>query len=267
MEETAQLHPMLHMLLDIAKWFFISLAIFIPLSYALPDKKTQPLFRKDMKADTLYFFIGPFFYNPLMRFFIGFLFTLTLVQYMNLAGESNLAKLPLLVQAFLILLISDFFQYWLHRIFHRDPLWKYHAIHHSSKHVDWLSSARFHPVNIILYSTSVNAFVFCMGFRIEAFLLLIPFNAIFSPLVHANVPWTFGPFKYFLASPVFHRWHHTYPSEGGNKNFAPTFSFLDILFGTFYMPKDKRPEVFGIEGDPVPDTITGQLAYPFRKQT
>lgn len=266
MEESA-LSPHVQMLLDIAKWFFISLTIFVPLSYLLPDKKTQPLFRKDMKADALYFFIGPYLYNPLFRYLVAFGFLIPFVQHMGEFGNNTLARLPLLLQAFLILLISDFFQYWLHRLFHRNALWKYHAVHHSSKNVDWLSSARFHPVNIILYSTTVNALVFCMGFRVEAFVMLIPFNAIFSPLVHANVPWTYGPLKYLLASPVFHRWHHTYPNEGGNKNFAPTFSFLDVLFGTFYMPEGKQPEVFGIEGDPVPDTITGQLAYPFKKSS
>jgi sterol desaturase/sphingolipid hydroxylase (fatty acid hydroxylase superfamily) len=82
--------------------------------------------------------------------------------------------------------------------------------------------------------------------------------------VHANLGWTYGPFKYVLASPVFHRWHHTYPEEGGNKNFAPTFPFLDLMFGTFYMPKDKRPQVFGTPYDPITGNFVGQLIYPFR---
>lgn len=253
------------MMMSSVKWFVISLVIFVPLARLIPSRPLQPLWRKDMKTDVLYWFIGPLIYNPMFRFFISFLLTIPVIQHMYGYGTSHLATLPLLVQAALILLITDFFQYWLHRLFHRDPFWVYHAIHHSPTEVDWLTSARFHPINIILYSTSVNALVVTMGFSIEALLLLIPFNAIYSPLVHANVPWTYGPLKYVFASPVFHRWHHTYTSEGGNKNFAPTFSFLDVMFGTFYMPKGRQPEVFGIEGNPVPESFLGQLAYPFKK--
>ena len=36
-----------------------------------------------------------------------------------------------------------------------------------------------------------------------------PFTTATSAFVHANLNWTLGPFKYVLASPVFHRWHHT----------------------------------------------------------
>jgi sterol desaturase/sphingolipid hydroxylase (fatty acid hydroxylase superfamily) len=258
--------PYIDMFMQSAVWFVIVLIIFIPLSRLFPSKRTQPLFRKDMAADSAYWFLGPYLYNPIFQWFIAFYFSFHAVQNMYGYGISNLATLPLWLQALLILLIGDFFQYWLHRFFHRDPLWKYHAIHHSSTEVDWLSSARFHPINIIIYSTAINALIVTMGFSVEAFKILLPFNMIYSPLVHANVGWTYGPFKYVLASPVFHRWHHTYQHEGGNKNFAPTFSFLDVIFGTFYMPKGKIPEVFGIEGDPVPDDFLGQLAYPFKSK-
>jgi sterol desaturase/sphingolipid hydroxylase (fatty acid hydroxylase superfamily) len=106
------------------------------------------------------------------------------------------------------------------------------------------------------------------GFSPAAWAILAPFNLIYSPLVHANLDWTYGPFRYFLASPVFHRWHHTHPKEGGNKNFAPTFPFLDIIFGTYYDPKDARPEVFGTPYDPISDSnIFQQLVYPFIRKT
>src|SRR5262249_8355033 len=74
--------------------------------------------------------------------------------------------------------------------------------------------------------------------------------------------WTFGPLRYVLASPVFHRWHHTTQEEGLNRNFAPTFPFLDLAFGTFYMPPGKLPERFG-NGEPdYPEGFFGQLLRP-----
>jgi WD40 repeat protein len=64
---------------------------------------------------------------------------------------------------------------------------------------------------------------------------------------------------------VFHRWHHTQQEEGLDKNFASTFPFLDVIFGTFYMPAGKLPEQFG-NGDPdFPEGFWGQFLHPFRK--
>jgi hypothetical protein len=65
-----------------------------------------------------------------------------------------------------------------------------------------------------------------------------------------------------FASPVFHRWHHTGADEGGSKNFAATFSFLDHLFGTFYMPKDQKPMNLGLTDRDMPSNLLGQWLYP-----
>src|SRR5262249_47599499 len=106
-----------------------------------------------------------------------------------------------------------------------------------------------------------------LAFTPTAFLLLVPFNILFNLLVHANLNWTFGPLRYAIASPVFHRWHHTHLDEGGNKNFAPTFPVLDLVFGTFYMPKGRLPLNFGTPDDPVPRDFLGQLWFPFGRQS
>lgn len=253
--------PMLSMLQESLRWFLIAAALFMPLALAYPGKRAQPSFRRDMLTDSLYWFLGPFLYGRITFTFATFFVSLTAIQYIQV--HWRLWAMPVVLQAFLILLISDFIQYWLHRWFHKMPLWPFHAIHHSGTNVDWMTSARFHPVNIILYSTSVNALVATLGFSGEAFMILLPFNTIYSPLVHANLNWTYGPFKYLLASPVFHRWHHTYPEEGGNKNFAPTFPFLDVMFGTFYMPEGRQPEIFGAPHDAITGNFAQQLAYPF----
>ncbi|MFZ0017998.1 MAG: sterol desaturase family protein, partial [Acetobacteraceae bacterium] len=127
------------------------------------------------------------------------------------------------------------------------------------------TSPRIHPDNFILYSTLITLLISLVGFSPEAFFVLVPFNTLTGLLVHANLNWTFGPFRYVLASPVFHRWHHTYADQGGNKNFAPTFPFLDLAFGTFHMPKGETPCVFGIVDREVPSNLFGQLCYPFRR--
>jgi sterol desaturase/sphingolipid hydroxylase (fatty acid hydroxylase superfamily) len=180
------------------------------------------------------------------------------------AGRGALADLPLWSQILLILVISDVIQYWLHRAFHWGPLWPFHVIHHSSRVLDWITTYRVHPVNYVLYSTSVSTLVMLLGFSPVALAVLAPLNLVHASLVHANLDWDFGPFRYVLASPVFHRWHHVdEDAEAHDKNFAPTFPILDVIFGTFYMPEGKRPQGFGVEGAPA-EGYFAQLAYPFR---
>jgi sterol desaturase/sphingolipid hydroxylase (fatty acid hydroxylase superfamily) len=63
----------------------------------------------------------------------------------------------------------------------------------------------------------------------------------------------------------FHRWHHTSEAEGLDKNFAGLFPFIDVAFGTFYLPSDRRAEKFGLAGESVPEGFVAQLLYPFRR--
>jgi len=153
--------------------------------------------------------------------------------------------------------------YWTHRAFHRvRRLWPFHAVHHSSARLDWLAAARVHPVNEIVSRIAVALPLVFLGFDWKVFGAAAPALTLYAILLHADVPWTFGPLRYVVASPRFHRWHHTSADEGLDKNFAGLFPVWDLLFGTFYMPVHE-PTRFGV-GDRVPTTIFGQLAFPFR---
>lgn len=180
-------------------------------------------------------------------------------------GHGPLAQLPLWVQAILFLVASDLLLYWFHRMYHGGEFWKYHAIHHSSEEVEWISAARFHPVNLFLGTVAVDVVLLMAGISPNIMLWVGPFTTFHSAFVHANLNWTLGPFKYVIATPVFHRWHHTSLEQGGNTNFAGTFPLWDILFGTFRMPKGELPDNYGVDGEPLPKEIGGQLAYPFRQ--
>jgi sterol desaturase/sphingolipid hydroxylase (fatty acid hydroxylase superfamily) len=180
-------------------------------------------------------------------------------------GHGVLAQLPLAVQVILFLAGSDFMNYWIHRAFHGPAMWRYHAVHHSSEHLDWLSAARFHPVNIFLGSVATDVALLLAGISPNVLIFLGPFTVAHSAFVHANLRWTLGPFRYVLAGPVFHRWHHTAAAEGGEKNYASTFPILDVLFGTFYMPQHKLPAVYGVADRSFPPSFGGQMVYPFRR--
>lgn len=254
-------------------WFGVSMILFTLLARLSPNIAGQNPWRKTMLTDAVYWFAGPVLYGAVFQVLVivgvAVMFgnDPQIINNFLKGGNPLVADLPIWLQVLMVLLISDFLQYWVHRWFHESRMWRFHAIHHSSPQLDWLSASRFHPVNFILYSTITGAVTVLMGFAPAVFILLGPFNILYSGMVHANLNWTFGPLKYVLASPVFHRWHHTGVDEGGDRNFAPTFPFIDLMFGTFYMPQGKQPERFGVFDDPVPEHFLGQMAYPFKKKS
>jgi sterol desaturase/sphingolipid hydroxylase (fatty acid hydroxylase superfamily) len=228
--------------------------------------------RRELVTDIVYWFFVPLF-TRVMRIGLlvlgaGYIFNIhdpdqLIAFYDN--GHGPLSHLPLWVQAALFLVASDFMLYGLHRMFHGGAFWKYHAVHHSSEELDWLSAARFHPVNLFIGTIAVDVILLMAGISPNVMLWVGPFNMFHSAFVHANLNWTLGPFKYVLATPVFHRWHHTAVEDGGNTNFAGTFPLWDILFGTFRMPADRAPADYGKDEAQMPTEIVGQLVFPFRR--
>ena len=179
-------------------------------------------------------------------------------------GFGPLAALPAAPQVVLFLLVFDFSLYWNHRLFHSGRWWKYHSVHHAPEIVDWLSAIRVHPVNEILGNILSLLPVLALGFNPE---LVAPFGVVagfYALVVHADLDWDFGPFRHVIASPAFHRWHHSKNVEAWDKNFGALFPVWDVIFGTFYLPRGLRAENFGIH-DPMPVSLWGQLAQPFRR--
>jgi sterol desaturase/sphingolipid hydroxylase (fatty acid hydroxylase superfamily) len=266
--------------------FFISLGQTfektIPISLALAAAFTvltafwacnpgQPWWRKrDLVTDLCYWFFIPVIarYLRIGLLIVGaaLLFRITTADgliafYDN--GHGPLAALPLPVQMIIFLVGEDIILYWAHRLFHGQRMWRYHAVHHSSEELDWISAARFHPVELFLRGVSADVIMLLIGISPNVLVVLGPLTIAHSAFVHANLNWTLGPFKYVIATPVFHRWHHTAADRGGEKNFASTFPILDILFGTFYMPKGELPDGYGIGEPEYPASFPAQLVHPF----
>lgn len=179
-------------------------------------------------------------------------------------GRGPLSSLPFYAKCIIYLLVSDFLLYWSHRLFHRPTLWPYHAAHHSAEDVDWTTSFRVHPINLLLGVYLVTSVMIYLGISLETILLLSPLDTAYAYFVHANLNWTLGPLRYVIATPVFHRWHHTPPQEGGDANFAPVFALWDVIFGTFYFPQGESPQRYGVADERFPQSYIGQLLYPFK---
>ena len=236
-------------------------------------KPAQPRLhrRRGFKTDLWYWFATPLVTRGVSQLGLGVILVLVYRQNvgdlraMLAARDTLLARQPLGLQAIEMLVIGDFIAYWMHRWFHGRTLWKFHAIHHSSQDLDWLSSVRLHPVNDWLTRWVQASTLVMLGFTPGAVAAYVPFLTFYAVFLHANVSWGFGPLGRLIASPKFHRWHHTSEDEGLDKNFAGLFPIFDVAFGTYYMPKDRLPTRFGLKDETVPQTFFAQLAYPFRR--
>ena len=235
---------------------------------AFPAVRRRWLTRRDLSTDLLYWFFTPLVTKTLTR-------TVLLVTLLPLAaavgrklssdthGFGPLSRQPLWLQALEVLVLGDLIGYWTHRLLHTGRWWPIHAVHHSSVDLDWLSSARVHPVNDVV-TKLVSAVPFVLaGYSPFVLAGYVPFLTLYAILLHANVNWTFGPLRFVVASPVFHRWHHARALEALDKNFAGLFPMWDAVFGTLYLPLGKRPTEFGTD-EPVPTRFFKQLIYPWR---
>ncbi len=214
-----------------------------------------------------WFLVGYFLSTHLPLRITSFLILLPATQLTRVLGNARLQEamgsLPWLVQFFLAVLVADLAEYWIHRALHVVPwLWRFHAIHHSSKSLDWIAGSRAHIVDDLLIRGLMlipMTFVFSQGI-IVAYLLFVTIHATWE---HTN----FGPsikwLEPYLIFPRFHHWHHTSQKESIDKNFAIHFPWIDRLFGTYYCPEDRWPDTYGLHNEPIPAGFWGQTFYPF----
>ena len=81
--------------------------------------------------------------------------------------------------------------------------------------------------------------------------------------IHANLGWRLKFMDGIWTTTEYHHWHHSMDRSARDRNYAGALPIMDILFGTYYMPKDKLPGPYGIEAHR-PATYLGQLIQPFR---
>ena len=248
-------------------WFLLNLLIlatlFVPVEQLFARRPEQKIFRPGWTTDLAHFAVSHLAVQTtvlltLVPAAVFFRWAVSPVLQAWVAGQ------PALLQFVEILAIADLTQYAIHRLFHRVPfLWRFHAIHHSSRSLDWLAGSRLHLVDIVVTRAVGFVPVYVLGFATAptyAYLVFVSFQAV---LIHANVRFRFGPLAWILATPRFHHWHHSAEPVAVDKNFAVHLPVIDRLFGTYYLPPEAWPAEYGIAGDPVPEAYLGQVVFPF----
>jgi lathosterol oxidase len=252
-------------------WFVISLffsaLVFIPIERLLAVRPLSPL-RAEWDTDLVYFFVS----HVLVQFIlIAVTASTTFVASLVLfpATKVWVQALPVWVQFLLAVFLADLFQAGLHRIYHRVPfLWRFHAVHHSSRNLDWLAGSRVHFVEIVLTRSAVLLPLVLLGFSqpaVNAYVILVGIQAV---LAHANLRINFGWLEYLLVTPRYHHWHHARHPDYMDVNYAIHLPLVDMLMGTFKRPPPGVwPEEYGVmKLETVPRGILAQAFMPLGRR-
>lgn len=234
------------------------LLVFVPMERVFPAKKEQKFFRSKWMLD-FSFFMGQYVLWSGLIIYILNNFGASLSGIVPNNFQATIKNQPFILQALGVLILSDFLIYWGHRLQHKvDFLWRFHKVHHSARHLDWLAAHREHPIDSIYTIGIINLPAFIMGFPLESIAGVIAFRGIWAIYIHSNVRLPIGKLRILIGAPELHHWHHDLDRRAGN--YANISPLMDVIFGTYKCP-DVEPEKFGIQEES-PKTYVGQIIEP-----
>ena len=173
---------------------------------------------------------------------------------------------PIWIQVLIIMFSSDFFRYWLHRAAHTwSFLWRFHAVHHSVHKLYWLNVGRFHPFEKTLQLFTDTLPFLLLSVSKEVLGLYIVVYSIKAFFHHSNVDVKLGWLNYIINSPELHRWHHSKNISESNNNYGNHIIVWDIVFGTYFLPNDKKVSELGLVNRNYPMNFLKQMQAPFIK--
>ena len=250
---------MITLLATAAVGFAFLFLVFRPLEVVFPANRGQRFFRPAWLTD-LCFFLGHYLFWGLIVFWLLAQLRTGLDWLVPASFRAIVAAQPWWMQAVEVISLSDFFMYWGHRLQHRvGLLWRFHAIHHSVEHLDWLAAHREHPLDSIYTMTLINLPPMIAGFPLETIAGFLVFRGVWAAYLHCNVRLPIGPLRILLGAPELHHWHHANERDAGN--YANLCPLMDLIFGTYRCP-DHEPERFGIH-QPTARTYLGHMIKPF----
>lgn len=257
--------PIFYISLD---WLLLDLlliaTLFINVELFFRLKKDQVILRRGWQVDLAHY-VANHLFNGLLVVAL-FVPAQSLERLLGLqAIQAFFSSLHLTLQVLLIMLFTDFTQYWVHRAFHQVPLlWRFHRVHHSVEVMDWLAGSRLHIFDVLVTRSISLIPMILLGFSPEAINIYLPILALQSVFIHCNLQFEMASLQKIVTTPKFHHWHHTSDSGCIDRNFAISLPLLDLLFGTYHSPPGKWPKLYGDTGPKIRATYIAHLLAPFR---
>ncbi len=242
----------------------VGAAVVMFLEWRMPERVTWRPTAADVTNDVLYML----FVQIALPKLLGLAIVLLALDASH-ASPSQLSSLwphewPIGWQFVLMVLVADFFRYWLHRAAHEtELLWRFHAVHHSPPRLYWLNVGRFHPVDKLLQFLFDSLPFIMMGVSGEIITLYFVCYAVNGFFQHSNVRLRFGWLNYVISSAELHRWHHSRKIKESNTNYGNNIIIWDLLFGTWLLPRRDTVGDLGLINHAYPVGFWQQLRAPF----
>ena len=246
--------------LEPAGLYVLGVLIYMPLE-RLFKRHQQDILRNEYRTDLLHLFL-----TPVLTVIVGIIPLIVVLAALSPIPtlENVVASQPRWMQFFAVLIIGDLAGYWLHRAQHEVGfLWRFHKIHHSVRTMDWLAGARSHPGGVITLVAIAIVPAYLIGFDPAVLGVFAAVRGLWVVLYHANVRWRMRALDGIVVTTEFHHWHHSRAAEAIDHNYAGLLPVWDIMFGSYYMPKDHRPTEYGVDED-VPPGWWAQMTYPLK---
>ena len=185
------------------------------------------------------------------------------------------AALSPLALALIVFVLTDFSNYWTHRLHHdTKALWPLHAVHHSASVLTPLTAYRQNPLSGMV-SIALTTVIFGVIFGLmvgtftpdlsiaeiagaNAFVVLT--NMTVTNFLHSHIWISFGPkLEHVLISPAMHQVHHSIEPRHFNRNYGQALAIWDWMFGTLYVIREKEVVTFGLDDEADAPLMTHRL--------
>lgn len=231
---------LVHYLTDVKTWILCIIPILV-LQWLRPVREIDGKFWSSFAHDWTYPLFAISIASHLVVPVVGLIYNAG--RWLRPDGCGQYASTwPPLAQYLLALVLQDFLRYWSHFARHRVKwLWYFHSIHHSQVNLNPATTHRSHPF---------EAFIGAIFFTLPIGLICIEpvawvyagITSVFWDLfIHSNVRTNLGFFGRIMASPQYHRIHHSALPRHFDKNFCDRFIIWDWIFGTMHKGRDEYP--------------------------
>jgi sterol desaturase/sphingolipid hydroxylase (fatty acid hydroxylase superfamily) len=169
-----------------------------------------------------------------------FIATAALTASYSWLYEHRLFSLPTAWLPWVIAILGVEHQYyWWHRLSHEvNLLWAAHVVHHQSEDYN-LAVALRQSVTTWITTLPFYLPLALVGVPLQPFGLVLVLSTLYQFWIHTELVPPLGKLERVFNTPALHRVHHAINPGYLDKNHAATFSFFDVLYGTFKPETEK----------------------------
>jgi sterol desaturase/sphingolipid hydroxylase (fatty acid hydroxylase superfamily) len=144
-----------------------------------------------------------------------------------------------------LLVASEFFYYWEHRLSHiMRWFWASHSVHHSPRHLNFSAAYRLGWTGALSGLPFIFAPMVLLGFSPISVAAMLAINLLYQFWLHNEWVPRLGPIEWIFNTPSSHRVHHATNAQYIDRNYGGILIIFDRLFGSYVT--EQEPCVYGL---------------------